>query len=225
MSVFAESDLLPISALQHLSYCKRQCALIHLERVWAESRATADGRHFHERVHERADESRRDVRLVRGLSLRSMRHGLAGVADVVEFWKDETRGVVVPGLRGTWMPLPIEYKRGRAKQSPCDAVQLCAQALCLEEMLNVSILSGCLFYGLSRRRLEVVFDASLRAATESVARELHELIDGGHTPPPEPGPKCKECSLAALCMPGSAGRAVSRYVEESLGAFRTETEP
>ena len=130
--MFTEDNLLPISALQHLLFCERQCALIHLERAWQENRLTAEGRIMHERVHEGGDETRRDVRIVRGLRLRSLALGLVGIADVVEFHR-AADGVAVPESAGTWRPFPVEYKRGRPKSEPWDAVQLCAQALCLEE--------------------------------------------------------------------------------------------
>ena len=137
--MFTEDDLLPISALQHLLFCERQCALIHVEGLWADNVLTVEGTHMHRRSDEGADEKRDGVRIVRALPLRSLRLGLAGRADVVEFHRGE------PGA--AWAPFPVEYKRGRAKRERCDQVQLCAQALCLEEMLGVEIPAGALFYG------------------------------------------------------------------------------
>jgi len=207
--IFDDSDLLPLAALQHLLFCERQCALIYIERVWDENRLTAQGRLLHERVHEREDETRGDVRIARGLRLRSLRLGLTGQADVVEFHQQPD---------GTWRPFPVEYKRGRPKAHEADRTQLCAQALCLEEMLGVPVPAGALFYGATRRREEMVFDAALRAIVESAARRLHELFDAGITPPPVYEKKCENCSLIAQCkprMPQGRG-AVERYLANAL---------
>lgn len=209
--MFTEDELLPISALQHLLFCERQCALIHLEQAWAENRLTAEGRVLHERVHEADTESRGDVRVVRALRLRSLALGLYGVADVVELHRAED-SVAIKGLRGTWKPMPIEYKRGKPKENLCDEVQLCAQGMCLEEQLACSIDGGALFYGTPRRRTTVAFDSVLREATTRAAAKLHELIGSGRTPPPEPGPKCKQCSLRGICLPESMGRSAQRYL-------------
>jgi len=187
---FAESDLRPISALQHLRFCPRQCALIHIEQVWAENFLTAQGRVLHEKAHEPKHETRAGVRVTRSLRLRSLTLGLSGMADIVEFHSD---GTVVP----------VEYKRGRPKTDGSDALQLCAQALCLEEMLSVSISAGAIFYGQTRRRLDITFDQSLRDETIIAARELHALLDSGLTPPAVRMPKCDACSLLDLCLPDS----------------------
>jgi CRISPR-associated exonuclease Cas4 len=182
-------DSLPISALQHLLYCERQCALIHVERLWVENFFTADGRVLHERAHEGPSESRPGVRIARGLSLRSERLGVHGQADVVEFHRD---GRV----------LPIEYKRGKPKSHRADEVQLCAQALCLEEMLGVAIGEGRLFYGQTRRRMDVPIDESLRGLTESLVARLRRMIDACETPPPVfESKKCGACSLIEICLP------------------------
>ena len=207
--MFSEDDLVPISALQHIAFCERQCALIHVEQAWEENRLTVEGRNMHDRVHERDTENRPGVRIVRGLRLRSLRLGLAGVADVVEFHRD---------TGGADRPLPVEYKRGKPKDDDCDRVQLCAQALCLEEMLECDIPGGAVFYGTTRRRLDVDFDADLRAETEQAARRVHALVESGVTPPAAYGPKCENCSLAGLCLPKQTGggRSVERYLEECL---------
>ncbi len=184
-------DLLPISALQHLLYCERQCALIHLEQVWAENQFTVEGNVMHEKAHDGPDETKAGVRLVRGLSLKSEALGLSGQCDVVEFHAD---GVV----------LPIEYKRGKPKGHRADEVQLCAQAMCLEEMLGTKIPEGRLYYGQTRRRMDVVFDASLRALTADTARRLRKMIASRRTPPAVyEERKCEACSLKGLCMPQS----------------------
>ena len=151
----AEDALIPLSALQHYLFCPRQCALIHVEQIWAENAATAEGRLLHERADAGGGETRPGVRIARGLALRSFALGVSGKADVVEF-HDARRGE-----RGR--PFPVEYKRGKPKSHRADEVQLCAQAICLEEMFDTSIAAGALFYGVTRRRFAVVFDEDLRA--------------------------------------------------------------
>lgn len=206
--MYDEADLLPISALQHLAFCRRQCALIHIEQAWSENRLTVEGRHLHERVHERDSETRGATRIARGLRLRSLTLGLSGVADVVEFHR---------ATDGRETPFPVEYKRGKPKSTPCDAIQLCAQALCLEEMLGVTVPGGALFYGTSRRRLDVAFSADLREQTCSMARELHELIAEERTPTAEYGDKCKNCSLESLCMPrATTEHSVAEYLRRQV---------
>jgi CRISPR-associated exonuclease Cas4 len=224
----AEDALLPLSALEHYQFCPRQCALIHLERQWADNRLTVEGHHLHERVHEQGGESRGDLRIARGVPLRSLRLGLSGIADVVEFHRaaeDDPAAVPLPGARGRWRPFPVEYKRGVQRHELSFEVQLCAQALCLEEMLNVAIPAGALFYGLSRRRQDVTLDAALRDATERAAAGLHALIAAGRTPPPDPGPKCKLCSLADLCLPTTATRSAHAYLESALNSAPKAFDP
>jgi CRISPR-associated exonuclease Cas4 len=206
--VYSEDELLPISALQHLLFCERQCALIHIEQVWEENRLTAEGRLMHERVHEADNETRGDVRIVRGLRLRSLQLGLSGVADVVEFHRADS-GVRLSGATGLWLPFPVEYKRGRPKAEPWDAVQLCAQASCLEEMLSVVIPAGALFYGATRRREDVAFDERLRSVLRETAERLRLLFEVGTTPQALYEKKCGNCSLLHLCMPRTAGRGKS----------------
>jgi CRISPR-associated exonuclease Cas4 len=201
---YAEEDLIPLSAVQHVVFCERQCALIHVEQVWDENLFTAQGRIMHERVHDRDRESRGDVRIERGLPLRSLRLGLIGKADVVEFHRTES---------GTWQPFPVEYKRGKPKPDNCDKVQLCAQAMCLEEMLDMNVLCGALYYGKTRHRLDVTFDQSLRVETEKAARKAREMIRDGVTPKANYTKKCKSCSLQVHCMPKlSKKRSVKTYL-------------
>ena len=202
---YAEDDLIMISALQHYIFCERQCALIHIEQIWNENRATAEGRIMHERVHEQDRESRGNVRIEYGLPLRSLRVGLVGKADVVEFHQLD---------KGTWQPFPVEYKRGKPKPDHCDLIQLCAQATCLEEMLSVSVPSGAIFYGRTRRRLDVSFDESLRQETEEAAKQAHQLIRSGVTPPPVYEKRCESCSLIGECLPKAIGKksSVKRYL-------------
>lgn len=210
--MYTEDELLPISALQHFVFCERQCALIHTEQVWAENRLTAEGRLLHEHVHEADNESRGDVRVVRGLRLRSLKLGLTGVADVVEFHRTTAKpAITLPGIPGRWHAYPVEYKRGLPKPDERDAVQLCAQALCLEEMLSATVNEGAVFYGKPRRRKVMPIDASLRAFCEETARRTRELLESGRLPEPVSGKKCKACSLFSLCMP-TAGRSAKSAI-------------
>ncbi|MEI8172424.1 MAG: CRISPR-associated protein Cas4 [Deltaproteobacteria bacterium] len=205
----AEKELIPISALNQYSYCPRRCALIHIEQVWTENRFTAEGRIMHERVHDENRESRGDVRIDYGVSLRSLRLGLIGKADVVEFHRQPD---------GAWLPFPVEYKRGKPKVDHSDKIQLCAQTICLMEMLGVVIPEGALFYGQTRRRLDVVFDEALRRETENTARRAHDLIASGRTPPPVYAKRCESCSLLAECLPKSIQkrRSVKNYLNRVL---------
>jgi CRISPR-associated exonuclease Cas4 len=235
---YSEDDLLPISALQHLMFCERQWGLIHLERMWKENRLTAEGRLLHDRTHEPGAEARGGVRIARGLRLRSLRLGLTGQADVVEFHAvpnggqppaEQSAEFAVQRQSDSWQPFPIEYKRGKPKFDRCDEVQLCAQALCLEEMLSVSVLRGALFYGRPRRRTEVAFDESLRRETEQLAARLHELTRSAQTPPARYEKKCESRSLISVCLPRATGgsRSASRYlsgaIDEIAGSTAQET--
>lgn len=218
---FAEDDLLPLSALQHLLFCERQAALIHLERLWAENPLTMEGRQLHEQVDHAPGESRGDVRLARALPLRSLRLGLVGKADLVELHRLPAgaageQGAALPGVSGAWRPFPVEYKRGRPKAHHADLVQLCAQALCLEEMLGTPVPAGALFYGQTRRRLDVPFDAALRRETEEAAARLHRLLGSGVTPLPVREPKCDQCSLIHLCLPDAPSHSARRFLDLQL---------
>jgi CRISPR-associated exonuclease Cas4 len=215
-----EDDLLPISALQHLVFCERQCALIHIEQAWAENPFTLEGEHLHESADVPGLESRGGLRIARGLHLRSFRLGLSGIADVVEFQRcegDAHEGAALPGIKGRWTPYPVEYKRGRKRYHRANEVQLCAQALCLEEMLETPVPKGALYYGKSRRRLEVEFSEELREFTESACERLRSLLAAGRTPPAVREKKCRDCSLLGICQPDVIGRSVSTYLKRSLG--------
>jgi CRISPR-associated exonuclease Cas4 len=217
--MYPESQLLPISALQHLLFCERQCALIHVERQWAENRFTVEGQHLHRKAHHGRDEWRGNVRIVRSLWVRSFQFGLVGQADVVEVEMAMDEPSPAPPVRGRGTGrvvrvTPIEYKRGRPKKNASDRVQLCAQALCLEEMLGLAIDAGALFYGKRQRRTHVEFDASLRMATQSAASRLHQMIAAGETPPAVREKKCDTCSLFHLCLPDvtQTTRSATRFV-------------
>jgi CRISPR-associated exonuclease Cas4 len=172
---------------------------------------------MHERVHGQESESRGDVRSVRGLRIRSLELGIAGIADLVEFHR-AGEGIPLTGVQGTWVVFPVEYKRGKPKTDRCDEVQLCAQALCLEEMLSATIPAGALYYGAQRKRQEVLFDEELRKVTGTMAARLRRLIDSNKTPPALYGKKCDNCSLYDRCMPGvGAGKKkVSDYIIEGI---------
>ena len=215
--MYTEEDLLPLSGLQHLAFCERRWALIHLEQQWEENRLTAEGRILHERVHQAGTEARPGVVVARGLHLRSLRLGLAGQADAVEF-HGSAAGVELPGRAGCWRPFPVEYKRGKPKADSCDEVQLCAQTLCLEEMFRTVIESGALFYGMNRRRTEVRFDVVLRKRTEELAARMHQLYSTRVTPPAVYAKKCERCSLYDRCLPRTASKrtAVERYMASAL---------
>lgn len=227
---FTEDDLLPLSALQHLLFCERQAALIHVEQLWAENPLTVQGRQLHEKVDSAPGESRGDVRIARSLSLRSLRLGLSGRADVVELHQVSAEagedasgpGAVLPGVPGSWRPFPIEYKRGRPKPYHADEVQLCAQALCLEEMLGAPVPAGAIFYGQTRRRHDVRFDDALRHETEEAAGRLHRLIASGVTPPPVREPKCDQCSLIELCLPDAPAHSARRFLDRMLRQIADE---
>ena len=219
--MFDEDELLPLSGVQHLGFCERQWALIHVEQAWAENVLTAEGRVMHERVHEGGDESRGDVVICRGVRLRSLRVGLSGQADVVEFHRvpeGEEVGVPLPGREGRWRPFPVEYKRGRPKAHDADEVQLCAQALCLEETFGVELRSGALFYGETRRRQDVAFTAELRERTERLAARMHELFRSGVTPAPVYRKGCERCSLKEQCLPRAARGegSVAKYLRAAI---------
>jgi len=210
--MYSEDDLIQLSALQHFMFCERQCALIHIEQLWSENLFTAEGRIMHDKVDTANREVRGKIRIDYGVPLRSLRLGLIGKADVVEFHKQDD---------GTWQPFPVEYKRGKPKMDDCDKVQLCAQAICLEDMLNLEIKEGALFYGQTRRREDVVFDERLRNETEETAKKVHDLIESGITPKAEYSKKCKLCSLSNLCMPKVSAKASSYLMKavESLESY------
>lgn len=216
MAPYCEDDLLPLSGLQHLVFCERQAALIHLEGIWADNRYTAEGTILHTAADHDPGESRGDLRVARGLRLQSLRLGLAGRADVVELYGPRDRPYRI---------FPVEYKRGRPKTHDADRIQLCAQALCLEEMLGLTVPEGALFYGRPRRREGVVFDATLRQATEDAARRLRQLVDSGVTPPPVNDTRCKRCSLADHCLPATRGRSARRFLATATRRARRETSP
>jgi CRISPR-associated exonuclease Cas4 len=218
---YPEDDLIPLSGLQHYAFCRRQWALGFVEGQWQDNVYTVEGALLHERAHDpEASELRYDVLTVRGLPVVSYRLGLRGVCDVVEFLASPA-GVPLAGRPGTWLPRPVEYKRGAPKGADADRLQLCAQALCLEDMLCCPpIPEAGLFYGQTRRRETVALTPVLRDKVARYASEMHDLARHGHTPKVKPTRACNACSLRDLCLPklyertGSARPYVARRLEE-----------
>lgn len=210
-------DPLAISGLQHFLYCPRQWALIHIEQQWAESYFTADGQAFHRKAHDGSQRERRgDLLIVRGLPVSSQKLGVSGVCDVVEFHRSPD-GVALFGEDGLWMPYPVEYKRGKPKEHSADALQLCCQAMCLEEQLLCHIPEGSLFYGETRRRQPVLMDDSLRTLVTDSIRQMRQLYQRGTTPGAKPGKRCVSCSLQGLCLPRLPKQeSVSSYLASGL---------
>ena len=214
--MFTDEDLLPISGLQHLTFCERQWAIIHMEMGWEENVRTIEGKQLHEFVHEQGTNVRSGVRMARGLRLRSLTLGLYGVADLVEFHLYDG-GTELSGFPGRWLPYPVEYKRGRKRYDSADELQLCAQALCLEEMLNVPVIKGAVYYGQPRRRTEIDLTAALREEVSRLCSRARELYESRRMPPPRAGRHCSNCSLENACAPDLAAKDTSaRYVAKLL---------
>ena len=207
--MYSEEDYIQLSAIQHFFFCPRQCALIHIEQQWVENVFTAEGRLMHAHVHASSSANKKEIKIEYGTALYSSRLGLSGKADVIEFSRDEN---------GKLVPFPVEYKRGKPKPNDCDKVQLCAQALCLEEMLGVPVPEGTLYYGKTRRRLTVEFSKNLRKETIDAVRSLHDFIKEGKTPAPIYTKKCKWCSFIDICLPETIHRKMSvrDYIKDEL---------
>ena len=217
MSGYCEEDFLQLSGLQHFAFCRRQWALIHIEQQWKENLRTVEGDLFHRRAQDdQARERRGDVLILRGLSVASPTLGISGTCDVVEFRADPG-GVPLQGEEGLWVPFPIEYKRGAPKSHRADELQLCAQAMCLEEMLCCAVPEGALFYGETRRRTSVPFSAELREEVRVMLEEMHQLYRRGHTPRGRRSKSCNACSLQELCLPAlMKGNDVDAYLRQAM---------
>lgn len=223
---YTQDNLLPLSGIQHFLFCRRQWALIHIEQQWKENMLTAEGRI----MHKRADnpfftETRNGVITARSVPVASYRLGLSGVCDVVEFLPSPYgRGaggegcVKLPNREGMYLPSPIEYKRGREKRDHSDETQLCAQAMCLEEMLSTRISRGYLFYGEARHRVEIEFTSELRTLVEDMSAEMHNYFSQGYTPKVKTHKGCRSCSLADICLPKLQEKVVaaSRYIKQNI---------
>ena len=214
---YQESDYLLLSGLQHFVFCRRQWALIHIENQWADNLRTVEGEILHQRVHDDTiREKRGDLISVRGAYIHSSELGVSGQCDLVEFQRGET-GVPLDGQTGLWRPYPVEFKRGSPKVTDSDRLQLCGQAMCLEEMLVCDIPEGALFYGETRRREKVVFTEEMRKQVRNALEEMHRLYRSGHTPKVKPSKSCYACSLKEQCMPTLLKNpSVARYLKTNI---------
>lgn len=217
-SEYSTSQLLPLSGIQHFVFCRRQWALIHVERQWQENALTAEGRIMHRRADDPFfTEKRNDVIIARSLPVASYHLGLTGICDVVEF-TESPEGVGLPEREGTYLPAPVEYKRGKKKHDHSDEAQLCAQAMCLEDMLLVNIPRGYLYYRKTRRRVAVDLTGELRQLVIKMSTEMHAYFERGYTPRVKPSKACRSCSLADLCLPELQDNAIpaSEYIREQI---------
>jgi len=217
-SEYTPDELLPLSGIQHFVFCRRQWALIHIEQQWKENALTAEGRIMHQRADDPFfTETRNGVITARSVPIASYRLGLSGVCDVVEF-TSSPEGVKLPNRDGLYLAAPVEYKRGREKRDPCDEAQLCAQAVCLEEMLSVTIPRGFLYYGETRHRVEVDLTAELRGLVREMSEEMHAYFARGYTPRVKTSKACRSCSLADICLPVLQEKVIpaSKYIQQHV---------
>lgn len=217
MTASTDDGFILISGIQHFAFCPRQWALIHIEQQWAENVRTVDGGIFHERTHdEELTEKRGNMIVTRGLRIFSDKLGVVGQCDVVEFHRD-VNGIKLNGRDGLWQPFPIEYKKGRPKEHNADELQLCVQAMCLEEMLACIISEGSLFYGEPRRRKQVELTQELRHNAKELLRQMLEYYQRGYTPRPKPAARCKACSLINICLPNlNRVTSVKEYMKTAV---------
>ena len=215
--MWTEDDYLQLSGLQHFSFCRRQWALIHIEQQWRENLLTVEGDLLHRRAHdEQTREKRGDLLILRGLPVTSSKLGITGKCDVVEFYSDP-EGIALYGEDGLWIPYPVEYKRGSPKEHQADELQLCAQAMCLEEMLCCAIPNGALFYGETRRRTVVNLTQAMRNQVREMLEEMHQLYHRRYTPRVKPSKGCNGCSLKEICLPIlMKGRRVEHYLSQAM---------
>lgn len=219
--MYSDNDLLMLSGIQHIAFCERQYALAYIENIWKDNVLTVQGHHLHERADNPFESDYRDgIITLRGVNIISYKLGLYGKADVLELEKDgiSENSLSLEGKSGTWSIRPVEYKRGKPKPDVCDEVQLCAQAMCLEEMFNVCIKTAAIFYGEPRRRLAVELDSNLRNLTMQYAERMHQLFSEEITPKPIYKKHCHSCSLFEICKPKqfSIPNSVSTYLKRML---------
>jgi len=215
---YTSDELLPLSGIQHFIFCRRQWALIHIEQQWKENVLTVEGKQLHKRVDDPFfTETRGGQITARAVPVASYRLGLSGVCDVVEF-TESPEGVKLPGRSGLYLAAPVEYKRGHEKRDPCDEAQLCAQAICLEEMLSVSIPLGYFYYGEIRHRVETALTSELRSLVQKMCEEMHQYYARGYTPQVKPSKACKSCSLEDLCLPTLQAKTISasKYIQMEI---------
>lgn len=218
-----EDDYLMLSGIQHMAFCERQWALIHIEQQWQENSLTVEGEHLHEHADSPFEnDTRKEVRTTRGVALSSTRLGLRGIADVVQYVRDDNlpgnESVSLVDRKGKWKIVPVEYKHGKPKPNDVDKVQLCAQGICLEEMFNIDINEGYIYYKIIRRREQVIFDADLRKRVEYLAKRMHQMFRTRNVPKPVEEIYCKSCSLFEICQPSwnKVEEDVSRYISRNL---------
>lgn len=214
---YSEEEFLQLSGLQHFKFCRRQWALIHIEQQWAENFRTVDGALMHQNAHDPGfRESRGDLFITRGVSVFSPTLGVSGQCDVLEYHRGST-GIPIRGKEGLWQPYPVEYKRGSPRDDTGDTLQLCGQAMCLEEMLCCEIPEGALYYGEIRRRVPVAFTKELRDEVRGMLDQMHDLYRRGHTPKVKPSKSCNACSMKELCLPRlMKSRSVAAYLEDAM---------
>jgi len=217
--LYNEDDLIQLSGIQHFAFCPRQFALAYIELQWKENLFTIEGKILHEKVDDPLlKDSRESIIIWRSVDLISYRLGLIGRSDVIEFKRSDT-GICLPDKEGKWLPYPVEYKRGKPKPDERDEVQLCAQAICMEEMYRTSLEEGCVFYGETRRRTVVSFTKELRKQVTDYAEEMHRLFQDAITPLPIYKPLCKSCSLFDICLPQNTNGkcSVNSYLKREFG--------
>lgn len=214
---YREEDFLSLSGIQHFAFCRRQWALIHIEQQWQENLRTIEGQIVHEKAHDGySSEKRKDVIISRGMAVFSKTLGINGVCDIVEFHKSPD-GVKIFGREGLYRPFPVEYKRGKPKEGDYDALQLCAQAMCLEEMLLCEIPKGFIFYAEINRRQEIELSNTLRDRVRLITNEMHVLYGRRYTPKVKISKSCRACSLSEICMPKlNKNLSVSKYINSNL---------
>jgi CRISPR-associated exonuclease Cas4 len=217
--MYAEEEYLQLSGIQHFAFCRRQWALIHVEELWSENRLTAEGRLMHEKAHDPFfSEKRNDVIITREMAVHSSELGVSGQCDIVEFLRDDAKGVKLFGRQGLWFPQVVEYKRGKSKIDDCDRLQLTLQAMCLEEMLACAkIEKSCIYYGETKRREYVEITDELRGKATKMLSEMHEYYKRGHTPCAKETKACAKCSLHELCLPAIFVKpSAANYIELTL---------
>ena len=215
--MYNEEDYLQISGIQHFKFCRRQWALIHIESQWAENFRTADGEVFHSNAHNAGKrEVRGDTIITRDMRVFSPTLGISGACDVVELRRAD-QGVSFQNLEGKFSIYPVEYKRGGPREDKCNALQLCAQAMCLEEMLGCDICKGALFFGETKHRKEIEFTEDLRQEVREITEEMHEYFRREYTPKVKPKKACNACSLKEICVPKLLKqKPVDLYIKEML---------
>jgi len=217
---YEEDDMLMLSGIQHFAFCPRQWALIHIEQQWEENRLTIEGEFLHQHVDDPFYRQKMGSTIcLRSVSIASKQLGLYGLSDVIELHPTDfpDNAILHPKYPGYWLPYPIEYKHGKPKENNVDAVQLTAQAMCLEEQYGIHISEGALYYGEIRKREVVEFTKELRDEVMQLAKSMHEVFDSQRLPKAAKQPHCKSCSLRDVCLPKvSEKQLASEYLKVNL---------